>query len=117
MACPFKGGPYYCASFPLGGKLRTELYIDFGDADANTALFDRLAAIKDEIEASYGAALVWEDLSGKRACRIADYGQGDVSNGDQFDEYIDWFFDTGTRLRTAIGAAARRVGKATVPSP
>jgi hypothetical protein len=117
MPCPFKGGPNYTISFAQGGKLRTELYIDFGDADANMALFEQLAAIKDDIEASYGAALVWEDLPGKQACRIADYGQGDVSNGDRFDEYIDWFFDTGTRLRTAIGAAAKRLGKAPSRSP
>jgi hypothetical protein len=117
MPCPFKGGPYYAVSFPQGGKLRNELYIDFGDADANAALFDRLAAIKEEIEASYGAALVWEDLPGKRACRIADYSDGDVSNGDKFDQYIDWFFDTGTRLRAALDAAARRLGQATAPVP
>ena len=117
MACPFKGGPYYAASFAQGGKLRNELYIDFGDAEANTALFERLAAIKDEIETSYGAPLVWEDLPGKQACRIADYGQGDVSNGDKFDEYVDWFFGTGTRLRTAIGAAAKQLAKVPAPSP
>jgi hypothetical protein len=81
------------------------------------ALFEQLAAMKDEIEASYGAPLVWEDLPGKRACRIADYGQGDVSNGDRFDEYVDWFFDTGIRLRTAIGAAAKRLAKIPAPSP
>ncbi len=81
------------------------------------ALFEQLAAMKDEIEASYGAPLVWEDLPGKRACRIADYGQGDVSNGDRFDEYVDWFFDTGTRLRAAIGAAAKRLAKVPAPSP
>jgi len=117
MPCPFKGGPYYAVSFPQGGKLRNELYIDFGDAHANAALFDRLAAIKEEIEGSYGAALVWEDLPGKRACRIADYSDGDVSNGDKFDQYIAWFFDTGTRLRTALDAAARRLGQAAVPLP
>jgi Domain of unknown function (DUF4268) len=116
MACPFKGGPYYCVSFAQGGRLRNELYIDFGDAGANMALFERLAAIKEEIQASYGTALVWEDLPGKQACRIADYGEGDVSNGDQFDEYIDWFFDTGSRLRTAIGAAARTLAKTTTRS-
>jgi hypothetical protein len=88
------------------------------------ALFEQLAAMKDEIEASYGTPLVWEDLPGKRACRIADYGQGDVSNGDRFDEYgdrfdeyVDWFFDTGSRLRTAISAAAKRLAKVPAPSP
>jgi len=110
MACPFKGGPYYAASFAQGGKLRTELYIDFGDAQANLALFEQLAARKDEIEAAYGGPLVWEELPARRACRIADYGDGEVSNGDQFDAYIDWFFDTGTRLRSALGAAAAKLG-------
>jgi hypothetical protein len=40
-----------------------------------------------------------------------------VSNGDRFDEYVDWFFDTGTRLRTAIGAAAKTLAKVPAPSP
>ena len=26
-----------------------------------------------------------------------------MSNGDQFDDYIDWFFDAGARLRAALG--------------
>jgi hypothetical protein len=114
---PVQGRSLLLHQLCQGGKLRTELYIDFGDADANMVQFERLAGIKEEIEASYGAPLVWEDLPGRQACRIADYGQGDISHGDRFDEYIDWFFDTGTRLRTAIGAAAKRLGKAPSPSP
>lgn len=102
MACPFKGGPYYAASFGQGGKLRSELYIDYGDAEQNTALFDTLATHKGVIESVYGSALSWEDLPDKRACRIADYASGDVLNGDQFDDYINWFFDAGARLRAAI---------------
>jgi hypothetical protein len=106
MPCPFKGGPFYSASFAQGGKLRSELYIDYGDAERNTELFESLAANKHELEGRYGGSLCWEDLPDKRACRIADYGHGDVSNGDQTDHYIDWFFDTGSRLRAAIDAAA-----------
>jgi len=105
MACPFKGGPFYSSSFAQGEKLRTELYIDFGDAEQNTKLFESLSAQKELIERTYAAALSWEDLPDRRACRIADYAHGDVSNGDQFDHYIDWFFDTGTRLRKAIDAS------------
>lgn len=102
MRCPFKGGPYYAASFAQGGKLRNELYIDFGDADRNKQLFDSLSAKKELVENTYGGPLSWEALPERRACRIAVYGHGDVSNGDQFDQYIDWFFDTGLRLRKAI---------------
>jgi hypothetical protein len=109
MASPFRdpsfpNGPYYSASFAMGGKLRNELYIDYGDEDANAALFDELASIKDQLEGEYGAPLVWEELPGRRARRIADYREGDVTNGDQFEKYIDWFFDTGSRLRAALNA-------------
>jgi Domain of unknown function (DUF4268) len=104
MACPFKGGPYYSAGFAQGGKLRNELYIDFGDAERNTNLFESLSVHRALIEGTYGGPLTWEDLPDRRACRIADYGHGDVSNGEQFDRYIDWFFDTGIRLRQAIDA-------------
>jgi hypothetical protein len=109
MACPSKGGPYYAASFAHGGKLRNELYIDFGDAEQNTRLFEALSALKELIEGRYGGALTWEDLPDKRACRIADYTHGDVGNGDEFDRYIDWFFDSGNRLRTAIDAAVSQL--------
>lgn len=112
MPSPLKGGPYYAVSFAHGGKLRNELYIDYGNAEQNTALFDSLAAQKELIEGQYGAPLSWEDLPEKRACRIADYSHGDVSNGDQFDRYIDWFFDSGTRLRPAIDAAVHRLTQA-----
>lgn len=50
-------------------------------------------------------AAPWEDLPNRRACRLADYTAGDVTDGDAFEQYIDWFFDTGTRLRAAIDAA------------
>ena len=115
MPCPFKGGSYYAASFAQGGKLRNELYIDAGDQAANAALFEQLAAVRDEIEAAYRGPLAWEALPTRRACRIAVYGDGDVSNGDQFDTYIDWFFDTGTRLRVALGAAATKLGQSARP--
>ncbi|MFA9430750.1 DUF4268 domain-containing protein [Egicoccus sp. AB-alg2] len=106
MACPFKGGSYYSASFAAGGKLRTELYIDFGDEELNRSLFEQLATHRTMLEEVYGGSLSWEDLPGKRACRVADYGDGDVTNGDLHDEYIDWFFDTGRRLRAAVDSVA-----------
>jgi hypothetical protein len=105
MPCPFKGLSYYSASFAQGGKLRNELYLDSDDPDQVIQIFNRLASKKGLIEATYGGPLVWEELPGKRACRIADYATGDVVNGDSFDQYIDWFFDSGDRLRAAINAA------------
>ncbi|WP_171042199.1 DUF4268 domain-containing protein [Sinomonas gamaensis] len=105
MPCPFKGLSYYSASFAQGGKLRSELYLDSVDAEQVQKLFECLAANKGLIEEVYGAPLTWEDLPNRRACRIADYSVGEVTNGDAFDDYIDWFFDTGARLRAAVDAA------------
>ncbi|HEX9969553.1 MAG TPA: DUF4268 domain-containing protein, partial [Acidimicrobiales bacterium] len=51
-------------SFAAGRRLRHELYIDTGDADANTELFDSLRARAPELEAAYGRALDFDDIPG-----------------------------------------------------
>lgn len=109
MACPFKGGPYYAFSFAQGGKLRSELYIDYTHGEAVSTLYSRLLARRERIEALYGTALSWEELPDRRASRVADYAEGDVANTDSHDHYIDWFFDSGHRLRRAIDAVAGEV--------
>jgi hypothetical protein len=114
MPCPFKGGPNYSVSFAQGGKLRYELYIDYPDGDAVASLFASLSSRRHEIEAAYGGDLSWEELPDRRASRIAAYSEGDVAQTDSHDRYIDWFFDTGQRLRSAIDAVAAKVVKGTV---
>lgn len=109
MPCPFKGGPRYVAAFnSVQGRIRTELYIDYGDAQANGALFTFLHERRDEIECTYGSALEWAELPGKRASRIRDYRLGDVAIVENHDAYIDWFFDSGTRLRNALSGPAEQ---------
>jgi hypothetical protein len=110
MPCPFKGGPYYAASFAQGGRLRSELYIDYPDEGMVVNLFEKLSGLKDTIESVYGGHLSWEELPGRRARRIADYNTGDVTDAEAHDSCIDWFFDSGTRLRSAIQAAAATAG-------
>lgn len=103
MPCPFKGGPTYVTEFAAGGKLRSGLYLDYErDGEAVQLLYDFLWARKDQIEEAYGDPLSWEELPGRRASRIADYGVGDASRLDEHDDYIDWFFDTNPRIRTAL---------------
>jgi hypothetical protein len=105
MPCPFKGGPNYGVSFAQHGRIKTELYIDYpDDAERAAGLYSQLAGFKERIESVFGDQLSWEELPNRRACRIAVYGTGDVSHGDEHDQYIDWFLDTGTRLRAAISA-------------
>ncbi len=97
-----RAGLSYEVSFARGGKLRSELYIDTGDKDANDATFAHFADQRKAIEDNYGGGLSWEEMEGRRACRIADYGVGDVRNVDETDSYIDWMFDTQKRLREAL---------------
>lgn len=107
MPSPFKGGGVtYGVNFPAGGRLRHELYIDNGDGDANLGLYNALAEHRDEIESVFGSALSWEELPNKRACRVAAYGTGDVANAEEYEAYIDWFFDAGTRMRKAFESYA-----------
>ena len=49
-----------------------ELYIDLGKdkEEENKAVFDQLAAKKEGIEQAFGDKLEWQQLEGKRACRI-----------------------------------------------
>lgn len=108
MPAPIKRTSYG-VNFAIGGKTRSELYIDTGDGAQNLSIFEQLLEKKDEIEVAFGEPLSWEELPGRRACRIAVYGEGDAANTDDHERYIDWFFDTGVRLRRALAGPTSAV--------
>lgn len=96
-------GTHIAASFAQGHRLRHELYIDGGEAERNLELFGALEAQRHALDEAYGGSLTFEPLPERRASRVADYFDGaDVSETDRHDEFIDWFFDTGERLRRAL---------------
>ena len=102
LPSPFKGLSYYSVSFAQGGKIRSELYLDFQDPDEVVRVYEELMSKKDVIESVYGRPLSWEELPGRRACRISDYAPGDVNREEEHGQYIDWFIDAQDRLRKAI---------------
>ena len=115
MPSAFKGvGARYSLNFPKGSQLRHELYIDNGDADTNLAVLSALQREQAAIEAAFGGPLSWEPLEGRRGCRVAAYGTGDVADVEAHDAYIDWFIDTGTRMRAALEPYA---GALSLPNP
>lgn len=75
-------GIAYSASFALGGRVRVELSIDQGDAEANKALFDRLAECRERLEAALGETLAWERLDERRMSRIALYRAGSIDSDE-----------------------------------
>lgn len=91
-------------SFASGGRLRHELYIDTGDGTENEQLLEHFVAYRSTIEQAYGMPLEFEALEGKRACRIAEYREGIVTDETSWEDYIAWFLDRGQRLREALAA-------------
>lgn len=116
MPSPLRG-TFFGANFAMGARIRTELYVDTGDAESSLGIFRYLEGRKSEIEGAYGGALSWEELPERRACRIADYGEGDVTNTNLHDQYIDWFFDSGTKLRHALSGPFAATAAHQIPSP
>ena len=98
-------GTRLVTAFANGQRLRHEIYIDAGDRDLNAAIFESLLQQKEQFETEYGRSLHWEELPNARASRIVDYrDDADVTFEDQHDEFVDWLFDSGARMRRAIAA-------------
>ncbi|AUX26141.1 uncharacterized protein SOCEGT47_067020 [Sorangium cellulosum] len=102
-------GVSYGSSFALGGRVRAEVYIDFGEADRNEAVFDRLYVQRSEIEASFGGPLEWERLDDRRACRIAAYRAGAIQDADtRLQEIRARAIERLLKLRTVFGSLLQR---------
>jgi len=82
-----------------------ELYIDRGKGreEENKAIFDELEASRDAIEEAFGAALEWQRLEGKRACRIKkDIDLGGYRDESKWDEIQESMVDAMIRLEEAL---------------
>lgn len=93
-------GIYYGANFAMGGKARTEIYIDQGDYDQNKNLFDALKNELIEIENKYGSSFEWERLDDKRSCRIALYCDGTIDASDsELEQIRKWHIDNLLKIK------------------
>jgi hypothetical protein len=82
-----------------------ELYIDRGKEteEENKRIFDTLAALKSEIEESFGGTLDWQRLEGKRACRIRKgFELGGYRDEEKWPEIHDTMIDAMIRLEKAL---------------
>lgn len=94
----------YSASFAQGGRARTEVYIDLGDAVMNKTLFDKLLAGRKEIEDAFGDTLEWERLEGRRASRIASYSTGSIlAPPEELEKIHQWMIDRLQRFKKVLG--------------
>ncbi|MEO8195741.1 MAG: DUF4268 domain-containing protein [Thermoanaerobaculia bacterium] len=89
-----------------------ELYIDRGDVEENKKIFDQLLSRRGDIEAAFGAELLWERLDSKRACRIKHVVKigGYRSPESQWPEIQSEMVETMIRLESALKPAMASLG-------
>ena len=112
LPSPIKG-TYYGLGFSAGGRIRSELYIDAGNA----------GGLAGPVRSSCSSRPTWSRRSTApssrgRSCptaspaRIADYSMGDVTKVEDHEAYISWMIASQERLRQAISCA---MGSAPAP--
>lgn len=110
LPSPFRGESYYAFTFVAQRRVRVELYLDAaGDPTRVAALYTALHRHREEIEHTYGGSLNWEELPNRRASRVADYTNGDITDTASHDQLIDWLIEHGARLRAAVEQISHRI--------
>jgi hypothetical protein len=100
-------GVSYAVSFSMGGRVRTEIYIDRPNQAWNKWFFDLLLADRSQIENELGVTAEWERLDEKRASRIAIYRQGAITDDEQVLESIrGWAIEQLLPLKAVVGPKA-----------
>jgi hypothetical protein len=100
----------YSLSFGQGGWIRTEVYVDRGDAKSNKAIFDALAEQKDELSDKFEEELEWERLNDRRASRIAVYRNGTIEDDQQtLNDTMAWSISRLLRLREVFTPKIREL--------
>lgn len=81
---------------------RAEVFINRGDGEKNTFIYEQLYAQKDAIEAAFGGDLTWVPLEGKKSCRIKFEMAGNILNRDQWPVMIDFMTGAMVRMESAF---------------
>lgn len=101
---------YYGNNFAQGGRVRAELYLDPGEASVNKELFDKLYAMREEIEREFGEPLEWERLDDKRASRVAVYRPGSIEeDGKTLEEIKDWSIEKLLKFKKVFAPRLKKV--------
>lgn len=87
-------------------EAQVELYIDRGTSseEENRQIFDMIFAKREEIEAAFGGVIEWQDLPGKRACRVRSLvaAGGYRTSEDRWPEVHDAMIDAMIRFERAL---------------
>lgn len=85
--------------FLSGGQLATEIYIDLGNRTRNLDAFFALKDSESQISKNLGSETLWDELPGRRACRIRLSRSGDISNIESHSELIKWLIEQQVKFK------------------
>ncbi len=95
-------GTGHVSVFSSGGIVRQDFEIGSPSIRESHAIFRSLELDKDRIERDFGETLKWDSVDGRKLCRISATRHGDISKGDEYDNYIRFFIEAGESFRRAI---------------
>jgi hypothetical protein len=91
--------------FTTGDRFRVSLYLDGPDQTRNKAVYDTLAAHRDELERSVSSTLTWDRNPHRRASRVSLNYPREVSimAGDEaIEQLAEWVAEQVPRFWTAV---------------
>jgi uncharacterized protein DUF4268 len=91
------------------GEIRVEFSMGRPQPEVNRFAFDRLEALKTEVESDFGAELVWLPLPDRKACRIQYSKPVDGYDKANWPEMIQWLVVHMTRLEKALSKPLEKV--------
>ena len=107
ITCGGRAYAWFNYSFSRDWRFRAELYLDLPDQQMTKAVFDKLLAQKDKIEAQLGG-VTWERLDDRNASRIVKYHEGHISEINKHAELRNWAVAAMTKLNQVLREPAEK---------
>jgi hypothetical protein len=93
---------------PEKKRIGVELYIH---RDSDKVAIRGLHSEKEKIEREFGDVLLWQELPGKKASRVALYLTGiDPTDEDRWQEYHAWMLDKMERFKRVFADRIKMLG-------
>ena len=83
-------------------KVFAEVYIDLKSKTKNLDVLLSLKASQHEIEKEIGCELFWDEIQGKRACRIRLVHDGHIDDSSNHAEIVQWLMGAHVGLKKAF---------------
>ena len=98
---------YLTIAFSRNKRIRVELYIDTTDPEKNNHILDLLYTQKEEFEKNLKQTITWQRLPNKRACRVALYHPGSITDEPEtLIKLRNWAIESLVQLYETVAESA-----------